>query len=131
MQEEIFGPILPMITVKDLDDAIDFINSKSKPLALYVFSEDTLVRRAFTERTSSGALGFNVAILHLSVPGLPFGGVGESGMGAYRGKRSFDTFSHEKALLSKPLKPETLALVYPPFTDTKKKLIKGLLRKLS
>jgi aldehyde dehydrogenase (NAD+) len=131
MQEEIFGPILPMVTVKNLDDAIDFINSKSKPLALYVFSEDTVVRRAFTERTSSGAIGFNVAILHLSVPGLPFGGVGESGMGAYRGKRSFDTFSHEKAILSKPLKPETLALVYPPFTDSKKKLIKGLLRKLS
>lgn len=131
MQEEIFGPILPMITVKDLDDAIDFINSKSKPLALYVFTENTLVRRAFTERTSSGAIGFNVAILHLSVPGLPFGGVGESGIGAYRGKRSFDTFSHEKAILSKPLKPETLALVYPPFTESKKKLITGLLRKLS
>ena len=131
MQEEIFGPILPMITVADLDDAIDFINSKSKPLALYVFSENTLVRRAFTERTSSGALAFNVAVIHLSVPGLPFGGVGESGIGAYRGKRSFDTFSHEKAILSKPLKPETLALVFPPFTESKKKLIKGLLRKLS
>ena len=131
MQEEIFGPILPMITVTDLDDAIDFINSKSKPLALYVFSENTLVRRAFTERTSSGALAFNVAVIHLSVPGLPFGGVGESGIGAYRGKRSFDTFSHEKAILSKPLKPETLALVFPPFTESKKKLIKGLLRKLS
>jgi aldehyde dehydrogenase (NAD+) len=131
MQEEIFGPILPIITVTDMDDAINFINAKSKPLALYVFSNDAGARKAFTERTSSGALGFNVAILHLSVPGLPFGGVGESGMGAYRGKRSFDTFSHEKAVLSKPLKPETLALVYPPFTESKKKLIRGLLRKLS
>lgn len=131
MQEEIFGPILPVITVTDMDDAINFINAKPKPLALYVFSDDARVRKAFTERTSSGALGFNVAILHLSVPGLPFGGVGESGMGAYRGKRSFDTFSHEKAVLSKPLKPETLALVYPPFTESKKKLIRGLLRKLS
>lgn len=130
MQEEIFGPILPLITVEDLDDAIDFINSKSKPLALYVFSENTLVRRAFTERTSSGALAFNVAVIHLSVPGLPFGGVGESGIGAYRGKRSFDTFSHEKAILSKPLKPETLGLIFPPFTPAKKKLITGLLRKL-
>lgn len=131
MQEEIFGPILPMVTVTDLEDALAFINSKPKPLALYAFTENTLVRRAFTERTSSGALAFNVAILHLSVPGLPFGGVGESGMGAYRGKRSFDTFSHEKAILAKPFKPETLALIFPPFTERKKKMIKGLLRKLS
>jgi aldehyde dehydrogenase (NAD+) len=117
--------------VTDLDDAIAFINSRPKPLALYAFTENTLVRRAFTERTSSGALAFNVAVLHLSVPGLPFGGVGESGMGAYRGKRSFDTFSHEKAILAKPLKPETLSLIFPPFTERKKKMIKGLLRKLS
>ena len=131
MQDEIFGPILPMITVTDMDDAIAFINSKPKPLALYVFSEDKAVRKAFTERTSSGAIGFNVAVLHLSVPGLPFGGVGESGMGAYRGKRTFETFSHQKAVMSKSLKPDTLALIYPPFTPSKSKLISGLLRKLS
>ena len=131
MQDEIFGPILPMITVQDLDDAIDFINSKPKPLALYVFSENTLVRRAFTERTSSGSLAFNVAVVQLSVPELPFGGVGASGMGAYRGKRSFDTFSHEKAVFAKSFKPETLALIFPPYTESKKKIIRGLLRKLS
>lgn len=131
MQDEIFGPILPMITVTDMDDAIGFINSKPKPLALYVFSEDKAVRKVFTERTSSGAIGFNVAVLHLSVPGLPFGGVGESGMGAYRGKRTFGTFSHQKAVMSKSLKPDTLALIYPPFTPSKSKLISGLLRKLS
>ncbi len=131
MQEEIFGPILPLITVTDLDDAIGFINSKSKPLALYVFSENTLVRRAFTERTSSGALAFNVAVVHLSVPELPFGGVGASGMGAYRGKSSFDTFSHEKPIFTKSFKPETLSLIFPPYTEAKKKIIRGLLRKLS
>lgn len=131
MQDEIFGPILPMVTVSDLDDAIGFINSRPKPLALYVFSENTLVRRAFTERTSSGALAFNVAVVHLSVPELPFGGIGASGMGAYRGRRSFDTFSHEKAILSKSFKPETLGLIFPPYTESKKKMIRGLLRKLS
>lgn len=131
MQEEIFGPILPMVTVVDKNDAISFINSKPQPLALYVFTEDAAVRKEFIERTSSGAIGFNVAVVHLSVPGLPFGGVGESGMGAYRGKRTFETFSHQKAVLSKSLKPDTLSLVYPPFTPRKSKLISGLLRKLS
>jgi aldehyde dehydrogenase (NAD+) len=96
-----------------------------------VFSENTLVRRAFTERTSSGSLAFNVAVVQLSVPELPFGGVGASGMGAYRGKRSFDTFSHEKAVFAKSFKPETLALVFPPYTESKQKMIRGLLRKLS
>jgi aldehyde dehydrogenase (NAD+) len=131
MDEEIFGPILPLIPVSGVEDAIEFIRSKPKPLALYVYSDDAAVRKAFTERTSSGSLVFNVSVAQLSVPDLPFGGVGESGMGAYRGKRSFDTFSHEKSMLSKPLKPETLSIVFPPYTDSKKKLIKGLLRKLS
>ena len=131
MEEEIFGPILPLIPVSGVEDAIEFIRSKPKPLALYVYSDDAKVRKAFTERTSSGSLVYNVSVAQLSVPDLPFGGVGESGMGAYRGKRSFDTFSHEKSMLSKPLKPETLSIVFPPYTDSKKKLIKGLLRKLS
>lgn len=131
MQEEIFGPILPLVPVADLADAIAFICSRPKPLALYAFTEDTRVRRRFTEQTSSGALVFNVAVVHLSILGLAFGGVGESGMGGYRGKHTFTTFSHMKSLVSKGFKPETLSLVYPPYTETKKSLVRGLLRRLS
>ncbi|GAB2817298.1 aldehyde dehydrogenase family protein [Alpinimonas psychrophila] len=131
MAEEIFGPVLPMITVEGIDDAIAFILTLDKPLALYVFSDDAAVRKAFLERTSSGAIDFNTAVMHLSVPELPFGGVGASGMGSYLGKGSFDTFSHRKAIFSKPLRPETLRLIFPPYTEGKKKFIRGMLRRLS
>jgi aldehyde dehydrogenase (NAD+) len=130
MQEEIFGPILPFVTVADLDDAIAFIAARPKPLALYVFTERAQARRAFIERTSSGSLAFNVALAQFGVSALPFGGVGESGMGAYHGRHSFDTFSHAKPVFSKALSPDTLSLIYPPYTPGKKKLIAGLLRKL-
>jgi aldehyde dehydrogenase (NAD+) len=131
MAEEIFGPILPMVTVEGVDDAIAFISGRDKPLALYVFTEDAAVRTAFLERTSSGAIDFNTAVMHLSIPALPFGGVGASGMGAYLGKGTFDTFSHRKAVLSKPLRPETLAFIFPPYTARKKNFIRGILRRLS
>ncbi|ALE92266.1 aldehyde dehydrogenase [Arthrobacter alpinus] len=124
MQDEIFGPVLPLVTVASAQAAIDFINVRDKPLSLYVFSEDKDVRKAFTEQTSSGALNFGVPVVHLSVPGLPFGGVGESGMGSYHGKHSIDTFSHHKAILEKPLSPDTLSLIYPPFGAITKQIIK-------
>jgi aldehyde dehydrogenase (NAD+) len=131
MQQEIFGPILPMVPVSGLDDAIAFIRAGDKPLALYAFTNSkTAARRILTE-TSSGAVGFGVPVAHLSVPGLPFGGVGESGMGHYHGRRSVETFSHEKAVLHKRLAPDTLRLVYPPFTERKDGFIRGLLRRLS
>ncbi|MFG2096213.1 aldehyde dehydrogenase family protein [Streptomyces sp. NPDC048612] len=103
MQEEIFGPILPLVPVPDLDAAIAFINERDKPLALYAFtaSEDTKSR--LLAETSSGALTFGLPVAHLTAPGLPFGGVGESGMGRYHGEYSLDTFSHTKAVLDKPL----------------------------
>ena len=116
MREEIFGPILPIVHVAGLDEAIDVIRSRDKPLALYVFSASRMVERRLLRETSSGAVGVGVPSAHLAVPGLPFGGVGASGSGAYHGKRSFDTFSHEKAVLWKPLSPDTVALLYPPFT---------------
>ncbi|MCS5733940.1 aldehyde dehydrogenase family protein [Herbiconiux daphne] len=131
MQQEIFGPILPIVPVDGLDDAIAFIRSGEKPLALYAFTTSkTAARRILTE-TSSGAVGFGVPVAHLTVPGLPFGGVGESGMGNYHGRRSIETFSHQKAVLSKRLAPDTLKLVYPPFTEKKDGFIRGLLRRLS
>ena len=131
MREEIFGPILPVLEVADHTAAIEFINARPKPLALYVFSENSAVRRDFTTHTSSGALGFNIPLAHMSVHDLPFGGVGASGSGAYHGKRSFDTFSHEKAVLSKPLRPETLRVIFPPYSRSKRSIATGALRKLS
>ena len=131
MSQEIFGPILPIVTVGGLDDAIAYIRAGEKPLALYAFTNSrTAAKRILTE-TSSGAVGFGVPVAHLSVTGLPFGGVGESGMGNYHGRRSIETFSHEKAVLSKRLAPDTLKLVYPPFTERKAGFIRGLMRKLS
>lgn len=124
MEGEIFGPVLPLVTVDSAAAAIDFINGRDKPLALYVFSEDQGVRGAFMEQTSSGALNFGVPVAHLSVPGLPFGGVGESGMGRYHGEHSIDALSHHKAVLDKSLAPDTLSFIYPPFGKVKNQLIR-------
>ena len=131
MRDEIFGPILPLIEVDDLGDALSFVTGRDKPLAAYVFSESTEVRRRWELETSSGALTFGAPVLHLTVPELPFGGVGESGQGAYHGERSFKVFSHEKAVLSKPLALDTLSpTIMPPFTKTKEKIVRELLGKL-
>ncbi|NLA65640.1 MAG: aldehyde dehydrogenase family protein [Leucobacter sp.] len=131
MREEIFGPILPLIEVQDLDDALSFVTGRDKPLAAYIFSDAHTTKQRWQNETSSGALTFGAPVLHLSVPGLPFGGVGASGQGAYHGERSFLTFSHEKAVLSKPLQPDTLAAtIMPPFTKTKEKIVRGVLGRL-
>ncbi|MFF0156350.1 aldehyde dehydrogenase family protein [Streptomyces sp. NPDC005263] len=103
MGEEIFGPILPIVTVPGLSEAIDFINDRDKPLALYVFTEAEPTRRRIADETSSGGLGYGLPLAHLTVSDLPFGGVGESGMGSYHGRYSIETFSHRKAVLEKPL----------------------------
>ncbi|TAM67673.1 MAG: aldehyde dehydrogenase family protein [Microbacteriaceae bacterium] len=130
MRQEIFGPILPIITVSGLDDALAYIRAGDKPLSLYVFSSSDRVRRRFITETSSGAIGFGIPAAHLIVPGLPFGGVGPSGMGAYHGEWTVATFSHEKSVLSKSLAPDTMRLVYPPYTGRKDRFVRGLLRKL-
>ncbi|MFF7633604.1 aldehyde dehydrogenase family protein [Kitasatospora sp. NPDC008050] len=103
MQAEIFGPILPIIAVPDLDAAIAFINERDKPLALYAFTDSEQTKQRLAAETSSGGLVFGLTVSHLAVPELPFGGVGESGMGRYHGEYSIDTFSHAKAVLDKPL----------------------------
>lgn len=131
MRDEIFGPILPLVEVDDLSDAIGFVAGRDKPLAAYVFSDDPIARRRWTVETSSGALTFGAPILHLTVPELPFGGVGESGYGAYHGERSFRLFSHEKAVLVKPLAPDTLGpTIMPPFTSGKDRLVRRWLGRL-
>ena len=99
MAAEIFGPILPIIRVPDLDAAIAFINNRDKPLALYGFTASERSKQRLQEETSSGGMAFGAALVQLGVPDLPFGGVGESGLGQYHGKYSIDTFSHVKAVL--------------------------------
>lgn len=127
MGEEIFGPILPILDVASADEAIARINDGDKPLALYVLSEDRTVRRSFLRRTSSGSITFGIPVAHLSVPNLPFGGVGESGMGNYHGEASIRAFSHERSVAAKPLAPDTMRLVYPPIDARRSKLLRRLL----
>jgi aldehyde dehydrogenase (NAD+) len=123
MAEEIFGPILPVLAVEGTSDAIAAINDHDKPLALYVFAEDRTVIDRVTAETSSGGVGANLTLMQLAVPGLPFGGVGESGMGAYHGRAGFDTFSHRKAFFRRPARPDP-AIMYPPYTRLKQRLIR-------
>lgn len=127
MQEEVFGPVLPVVTVAGLDDAIAFVTARPQPLALYAFTASAAVRRRLVRETSSGGVGLGAPLAHLSVPGLPFGGVGASGMGAYHGEHTVALFSHAKPVLSKPLLPDTLRLVYPPYTRGKDALVRRLL----
>ncbi|NKE08670.1 MULTISPECIES: aldehyde dehydrogenase family protein [Kocuria] len=121
MQEEIFGPVLPLVEAADHHQAIQYINAREKPLALYVFSQDDAVRSEFRALTSSGGMCVGAPVIHLAHPHLPFGGVGESGVGNYHGAYSLQTFSHERAVLDKPLNPDTLKVVYPPYTAIKAK----------
>lgn len=126
MNDEIFGPLLPILKVSNIDDAIDFINERDKPLALYVFTKNKSVSQRVLRHTSSGGGCVNHVLLHLLVPGLPFGGVGESGMGGYHGKHSFELFSHSKSILDKSTLVDP-SLMYPPYDDFKKKVLKRLL----
>jgi len=126
MAEEIFGPVLPTIAVDDLDAALEFVTARDKPLALYVFAEDPTVQARAIEKTSSGGVCLNATLFHITVPGLPFGGVGESGMGAYHGRSSFETFTHRKSVLHRPTTIDP-SVAYPPYSRTKAKLLRKLL----
>ncbi|TYJ38003.1 hypothetical protein E1A91_A05G413600v1 [Gossypium mustelinum] len=126
MQEEIFGPLLPIITVERLEDSFAMINRKPKPLAAYLFSDDEQIKRKFVQNIYAGGMAINDTILQVTVPTLPFGGVGESGMGSYHGKFSFDAFSHKKAVLYRSFAGDSPTR-YPPYTPGKKKQIKALL----
>jgi aldehyde dehydrogenase (NAD+) len=125
MADEIFGPILPVITVKNMDAAIAFVNARPKPLSLYIFSNSDEVRQDIIQNTSSGSVAINYPMMQAAVPALPFGGVGASGMGAYHGKFSFDTFSHFKAVLKKPIWLD-LSIMYPPYSKLFLKMLRWL-----
>jgi aldehyde dehydrogenase (NAD+) len=124
MQEEIFGPLLPVLEYQDLSDAIGQVNAHDKPLALYVFSRDRKVQRRVLAETSSGGCGINVTVQQMGNPHLPAGGVGGSGMGTYHGEAGFRTFSHERAVLDKSLFFDS-SFVYPPY-GRKVRLLKWL-----
>ncbi len=125
MQDEIFGPILPVLAYDQLDQAIAQVNDRPKPLALYFFSNDTAKQNRVLAETSSGGACMNDTIMHIALAALPFGGVGESGMGAYHGKASFDRFSHYKSVLRRGLWLD-LAWRYAPYTLKQLKQIKGM-----
>ena len=125
MQEEIFGPVLPILAIDDLTEAVDFVNGRDKPLALYVFSADEDQARVVVDGTSSGGVCVNHTIFHITPPDLPFGGVGASGQGRYHGKSGFDAFSNMKPVLTKPTKPD-VSLMYPPYTKLKAKVLNKL-----
>jgi aldehyde dehydrogenase (NAD+) len=127
MQEEIFGPILPVLGVDGPIEAAAFVTARPKPLALYVFAERDDVVDDVLLATSSGGACVNQTLMHLLPPDLPFGGVGDSGSGAYHGKSGFDAFSHRKSVLRKPTKPD-LKLLYPPYKGLVEKLVRKLVR---
>jgi aldehyde dehydrogenase (NAD+) len=126
MTEEIFGPLLPVVPVPDLEAAVAFVNERPRPLALYLFSNDRRARRLVLEGTSSGGVCVNDTITQLLVPELPFGGVGDSGMGAYHGHASFETFSHRKSVLTRSTRMD-VPFRYPPYSLSRLRLAKRVL----
>jgi aldehyde dehydrogenase (NAD+) len=126
MQQEIFGPLLPVISWTDFEEVVDFINARPKPLAMYYFSKSKRELDALINRTSAGGIAVNDTITHFINASMPFGGIGESGIGAYHGKYGFDTFSHFKPVMVKPTFID-IPLRYPPFAG-KLKWVKKLLK---
>jgi len=120
MQDEIFGPILPIVTFKNIDTAIEYVNDHEKPLAIYLFSKNQTLIDDILKRTSCGGVCINDCILHMALETLPFGGVGNSGMGRYHGSFTFDCFTHEKSVLQRRQGGEkVLWMRYPPYDDAK------------
>ncbi len=123
MEEEIFGPILPVLSVPNLASAVEFIRERDKPLALYGFSASKRALQQLTEQTHAGNQCNNDTLMFMLNPELPFGGVGPSGMGRYHGKFGFDTFSHQKAVMQRPFWFDP-KFRYPPYTSFKQKLLR-------
>jgi len=129
MQSEIFGPVLPLVPYAHLDDALSVVQGRGKPLALYVFAREEQVVQEVLARTSSGSTVVNGAVIQLTNPNLPFGGVGASGHGSYHGVHGFRTFSHERAVMYEPaLSP--VAFILPPYGRPAARLVSWALRKL-
>jgi aldehyde dehydrogenase (NAD+) len=127
MQEEIFGPILPVLTWKKLDEAIEFVRSRPKPLALYLFTQDRATEEKVLDSCSFGGGCINDTVIHLATPHMGFGGVGQSGMGSYHGKHSFDTFTHYRSIVRKSTWLD-LPFRYFPYTEKKFEIIRRILK---
>ncbi|CEG64057.1 Putative Aldehyde dehydrogenase [Rhizopus microsporus] len=130
MSEEIFGPILPVLTFNTLEEAIALVNRKDPPLALYVFTQKKKLAEQVLRNTRSGGVCVNDCLVHQAEYSLPFGGVGTSGMGNYHGEKSFNTFTHERGMIiKKQNKERAVSMRYPPYTDRKLKIISLVLVK--
>lgn len=127
MCEELFGPILPVLEYEEEEEAVGFICSRAKPLALYIFSNDKPFVRRMLSRIPSGGVSINDTVSHILNPRLPFGGIGASGLGAYHGKYTFDTFSHRRSILIRSNHIKTEA-AFPPFSSKKLRLVKKLMK---
>ena len=127
MEREIFGPVLPVLTYRTLDEAIEYVVKGEKPLALYLFTGHKKVEKKVLSKVSFGGGCINDTLIHLANGRLPLGGVGMSGMGAYHGRKSFDTFTHEKSVVKKGVLID-IPLRYMPFTDKKYSLIRKILK---
>ena len=127
MKEEIFGPILPIMSFENIDDAVKIIKTFERPLALYLFSNDKNTQKRFLQSVSFGGGCVNDTIIHLATSYMGFGGVGNSGYGSYHGKRSFNCFSHEKSIVKK-YNYVDLPIRYQPYSKNKEKLIKLFLK---
>lgn len=127
MQEEIFGPVLPVLTFKNLGEAIEKIREREKPLALYLFTENPYAKERVLKSLSFGGGCINDTIIHLATSRMGFGGVGNSGMGSYHGKKSFETFSHEKSIVKKSTWMD-LPIRYMPYTKGKETLLRMFLK---
>jgi aldehyde dehydrogenase (NAD+) len=126
LQEEIFGPILPVVGYREIEEALSFVRQRPKPLAIYLFTGNRRLQQRIICDTSSGSVVVNDVVINQVVPGLPFGGVGNSGMGAFHGRYTFDAFSREKAVMHRSLHAD-VDVRYPPFTDLKDRLLQWLL----
>jgi aldehyde dehydrogenase (NAD+) len=127
MGEEIFGPILPVLTYKSLDEVAPFITARDKPLALYVFGEDRARVDRVLDATTSGGACVNATVIHFANPNLPFGGVGPSGSGSYHGVFGFRAFSHERAVLRQG-RVDLLKTVYPPYGPKVARMLKWMFK---
>ena len=126
MTDEIFGPILPIVTVQSVTEAIDFVNARPKPLAAYLFTKTKSVRERVIKEVPAGGMVINHLVFHFATHKLPFGGVGPSGLGAYHGKFGFEEFSHGKSVMTKPTRPDIASFIYPPYTEKAWKLARKL-----
>jgi len=125
LQEEIFGPLLPIIPFDALDDAIRYVNDRPRPLALYYFDNSAARRDHVLQHTTSGGVTVNGTVYHFAIEDLPFGGVGAAGMGAYHGPEGFNTFSHLKPVLQVGW-PSSMSLIAPPYGNTMELVMRWL-----